>query len=354
MNPLVSIIMPTYNRKHIIHKAIGSVLNQSYDNWELIIIDDYGNDGIKSYIEENYQDARIRCLQNTRRKGISGARNTGILNANGEYIAFLDSDDLWEENHLSELIYSLEKEKVEMGFALWKEGPAGNLIGIDSNSIYKELLEKALKELKVEERDNYYIFYEDFYEFTLITYFYCYHINTMVIKTNLLLHIGLFDELLSSSEDYELLCRLLCNNPFLLYKGYHYNYIHNSDSTYAFIDRSNIDVRKVIQDREIIDKFTKLGIDRIKVYKRSYQLIKDSKKAKDLKKCKNVVTNDIGNKYLTLSLINSKFHKVNSIRYLLKALRYKFKLSSIYLIVAFIMNKKVDDEFLNKQNFDFS
>jgi teichuronic acid biosynthesis glycosyltransferase TuaG len=94
--PLVSIIMPAYNAEKYIQAAILSVLNQTYVNWELIIVNDGSNDATQSIIDEfNAEDKRIKLI-NQKNKRLGGARNTGIKNSSGEWIAFLDSDDLWE------------------------------------------------------------------------------------------------------------------------------------------------------------------------------------------------------------------------------------------------------------------
>ncbi len=91
MKPLISIIIPTYNRAYILPRAIGSVLNQTYSNWELIIVDDGSTDTTKELIE-SYDDARIIYVYQEN-KGPSPARNMGLRNTRGEWIAYLDSDD---------------------------------------------------------------------------------------------------------------------------------------------------------------------------------------------------------------------------------------------------------------------
>jgi teichuronic acid biosynthesis glycosyltransferase TuaG len=88
--------MPAYNAEKYIQAAILSVLNQTYVNWELIIVNDGSNDATQSIIDEfNAEDKRIKLI-NQKNKRLGGARNTGIKNSSGEWIAFLDSDDLWE------------------------------------------------------------------------------------------------------------------------------------------------------------------------------------------------------------------------------------------------------------------
>ena len=97
--PLVSIVMPTYKRADSIALAIDSVLQQSYQNWELVIVDDGGNDGTDKVIE-SYKDSRIRyeCLETN--QGVSAARNRALSNATGELICYLDSDNTWHQDYL--------------------------------------------------------------------------------------------------------------------------------------------------------------------------------------------------------------------------------------------------------------
>lgn len=91
--PKVSVIIPTYNRLPMLKEAVDSVLAQDYEDMELIVVDDGSTDGtgeaMKGY------GGRVRLVQFLSNKGVSAARNKGILNARGKYIAFLDSDDLW-------------------------------------------------------------------------------------------------------------------------------------------------------------------------------------------------------------------------------------------------------------------
>lgn len=103
---LVTIIMPVYNRANIVSDAINSVLAQTYKNWELIVVDDFSTDDIKRVIEE-FDDERIRLLKNCNEKGVSGARNTGLKYSNGDYIAYLDSDNDWDQDYLLLMVNTL-------------------------------------------------------------------------------------------------------------------------------------------------------------------------------------------------------------------------------------------------------
>jgi len=106
-----SIIIPTYNRAHLITETIRSVQNQKFDDWECVVIDDGSKDNTKEIVENLIKkDERIRYIyqENAER---SAARNNGIKNAIGEYICFLDSDDEFQPNHLSVLYTTIHASK---------------------------------------------------------------------------------------------------------------------------------------------------------------------------------------------------------------------------------------------------
>lgn len=108
--PKVSVIMPAYNAEKYIEAAIQSVINQTFINWELIIIDDGSIDNtveIVAKLVEN--DHRVRFLINETNKGVSYTRNRAIEIATGEWIAFLDSDDLWQNDKLEKQLLLTEK-----------------------------------------------------------------------------------------------------------------------------------------------------------------------------------------------------------------------------------------------------
>ncbi len=107
MHPLVSIIIPTYNREHLIRETLDSVIGQTYTSWECIVVDDGSNDNtdeiINSYIEK---DKRFKFYHRptTTKKGASTCRNYGLKKSQGELIQFLDSDDLLAKNKLEEQV----------------------------------------------------------------------------------------------------------------------------------------------------------------------------------------------------------------------------------------------------------
>ena len=101
--PLVSIIMPTYNRGSIIGNAIDSVLNQTYTNFELLIIDDGSEDGTVEFLD-SIGDDRIKILTNKRNHGSSFSRNKGLRHAKGDFIMYLDSDNIWDPKYIETMI----------------------------------------------------------------------------------------------------------------------------------------------------------------------------------------------------------------------------------------------------------
>lgn len=105
--PLVSIIMPAYNAQDYIKQSIQSVVKQTYNNWELLIINDGSTDNTVSIVE-SFKDTRI-VLFSQENSGVSRARNYGISKAKGDYIAFLDSDDLWKNNKLNVQVSYMKK-----------------------------------------------------------------------------------------------------------------------------------------------------------------------------------------------------------------------------------------------------
>ena len=108
-SPLVSVIMAAYNAVATIHESISSVLAQTYVNWELIVVDDASTDDTLQVVKGFVTD-RIHVCTNTINKGVSNARNAGIAIAKGKYLAFLDSDDLWQPSKLEKQVRFMEEK----------------------------------------------------------------------------------------------------------------------------------------------------------------------------------------------------------------------------------------------------
>lgn len=110
----VSVILPTHNRPDLLNRAIDSVIDQTYDNIELLIVDDSSETDTESIVEE-YNDCRIRYFEHEQNQGPAAARNTGIEQATGDYIAFLDDDDEWRHSKLEKQVPLLEKQPPDVG-----------------------------------------------------------------------------------------------------------------------------------------------------------------------------------------------------------------------------------------------
>ena len=121
-NELVSVIMPSYNCGRFIEESIRSVQEQTYQNWELIIVDDGSNDDtIKRVQRIQLSDSRIRLFRNKVNSGAAVSRNNALQEANGKWLAFLDSDDLWEPTKLEKQIDFMEKHGYAFTYTEYKE-----------------------------------------------------------------------------------------------------------------------------------------------------------------------------------------------------------------------------------------
>lgn len=107
---LISVVMPNYNGYRFVEQAIDSVLSQTYKNFELLVVDDHSKDDSLSLIQQKAQsDNRIRVIALEHNAGVANARNVGIKEAKGEYIALLDNDDLWTEDKLERQLLIAQK-----------------------------------------------------------------------------------------------------------------------------------------------------------------------------------------------------------------------------------------------------
>lgn len=127
---LVSIIIPTYNCEKFIHQTVESVQNQSYPNWEIILVDDASTDNTVTIINEFAQvDNRIKIIELEKNSGNGFARNVALDKANGRYIAFLDADDLWFPLKLEKQIKFLKDKNLPFTFSFYEWiGEEGNVL----------------------------------------------------------------------------------------------------------------------------------------------------------------------------------------------------------------------------------
>lgn len=121
MDNLVSIITPTYNSEKFISDTIQSIQNQTHVNWELLIIDDCSNDKTVEIIENIIiSDSRVKLFSLPKNQGTGVARNTAVSKANGRYISFLDSDDLWKPNKLERQLNFMKENDLPFTFSFYE------------------------------------------------------------------------------------------------------------------------------------------------------------------------------------------------------------------------------------------
>jgi glycosyltransferase involved in cell wall biosynthesis len=198
----ISVIIPTYNRRAQIGQAIDSVFTQNHDDIELIIVDDGSSDDTLAWLDANFSDARLRVLRNTRKKGPAGARNTGLLAATGDLVAFLDSDDIFLPGHLAEsceIFTRFPQVGLVFGKALYEQG--GKQVDYMGPNFERKRARAATvysdRQLRIFD-DNY---------FTHLLEYGCYfNLSTVVARCDAAR--ALMNEELRIAEDYEFWCRL--------------------------------------------------------------------------------------------------------------------------------------------------
>ncbi len=150
-NKLVSIIVPVYNAEKFIIETIESIKKQTYKNWELILVDDISTDKsikiIKKYIKEN-KELNITLIELKEKGYTAVARNTGIEYSKGNYITFLDADDLWEKNKLKKQVSFMNKNNYEFTFHNYEfaneEGLGnGKIVEVPTKITYKQSLKNT-------------------------------------------------------------------------------------------------------------------------------------------------------------------------------------------------------------------
>ncbi|MDA8430927.1 MAG: glycosyltransferase [Geobacteraceae bacterium] len=181
----VSVVIPTYNRAGFLREAIESVLAQTYTNFEIIVVDDGSTDGTQELMTSLYRNVRYLRQEN---RGPAAARNNGINNAAGEFIAFLDSDDIWLPEMLSKQIARLSLNPaaglVATGYGLFETG-----------RVMTEMVVLDEDDLADARRGNH---YKNFFA-----------TSSLMVRKLCLTTVGLLNENLHYAEDWDLLIRLM-------------------------------------------------------------------------------------------------------------------------------------------------
>lgn len=142
---LVSVIIPFYNEEEYIEKALISVLNQTYENLEILLINDGSTDNSLKIVKK-FNDKRIKIIESTN-NGVSIARNIGIKESKGNYLCFLDADDYWEKNKIEKQVKFIEKNNYSFIYSNYRfikrNGKFGNIVNVPKSLNYKQALKNT-------------------------------------------------------------------------------------------------------------------------------------------------------------------------------------------------------------------
>lgn len=196
LEPIVTVVIPTYNHAQFLKKSLSSVISQTFTNWEAIVVNNYSEDNTVDVVN-SFSDPRIKLVNFRNNGSIAASRNQGVNLAKGYYVAFLDSDDFWFPEKLEISLREMEKYDCDLicngesliendkVIATWHHGP-------QSRSSFSQLLMKGN----------------------------CFSTSAVTVKKAQLFKAGLFreDKVLNTSEDYDLWIRLVkqgCKSIFI-------------------------------------------------------------------------------------------------------------------------------------------
>lgn len=296
MKPKVSVIIPTYNSANLIGRAIGSVLAQTYHNFEVIIVDDGSTDNTEEVVRE-LQEKDERIIYRKLEKNSGGAakpKNIGIKIAKGDYIATLDADDEWFP------------EKLEKQLDIFKESTKSNLgfVGCFAKHIYEEDDVEFLFKIPRHEDVLRYILARDYMGSG----------SSMMYKSGVFSNAGVFDEALKSGQDTEMRIRLaqlydfdFVEEPLITY----YFHEENISSTLS-IEKRMEDIEYIIEKhKNLYNKYPKAYSDRLRYNGTSYMIAGETKLAREsfLKSIRANLLNWRSYLYLVVSFLGSGIYK---------------------------------------------
>ena len=239
----VSVIIPTYNRKNLLKRALHSVISQTFVPQEIIVVDDGSSDRTKDWVSERFPDVRYIYQDNS---GVSSARNAGIKEAKGSWIAFLDSDDEWMPNKLEQqkrVINSFQEAWLCHTNEIWIRN------GVRVNQMKKhqkyggDVFENCLDICRISP-------------------------SSVLIKKEVFEMVGLFDESLKVCEDYDLWLRITAvlpviflDQPLIIKYGGHTDQLSRVDSG---IEKYRIkSLEKILSSNSLSNSQSKIAISQL-------------------------------------------------------------------------------------------
>jgi len=243
----LSVIIPTYNRRHQIGEAIDSILAQKDIDLEIIVVDDGSSDGTIEWLHSTYPDNRIRVLKNSRKKGPAGARNTGLLAATGEFVALLDSDDQFLANHLGgclEIFARHTEVGLVFGRALYEQnGQPVDYMGPN--------FDKKMARATVSTQNDTYLIFADNYFNHLLQYGCYFNLSTVAMRREFANE--LMNEELRIAEDYEFWVRLSRKTQFACLKAPQIRYqLHEQNISFEASKSVEDNAPQLIKAHEIL------------------------------------------------------------------------------------------------------
>lgn len=228
-NPNISVIIPMYNAERYVEKCLESIINQTYKNIEVIIINDGSTDNSKE-ICENFakKDNRIKVIT-TENRGAGSARNTGLEMAKGEYISFIDSDDYIVEDYYERLYSMLQKTNADIAIGRYKRVYENETMHFINSGEMKEITSREeLLELYGEDEDRY--------------------INAVLV-TNKLFRRSLF------GDDIRFPIRRLIDDEFIIYKliDKSRKIVYTDDVMYAYVQSNSSVMRTNFKEQKVYD-----------------------------------------------------------------------------------------------------
>jgi glycosyltransferase involved in cell wall biosynthesis len=215
---MISIVIPLYNKERSIVSTIESVFIQTYKDWELIIVDDGSTDKSLQAVEGFIRGLKV---ENWRLKivskpngGVCSARNRGIIEAKGEFVALLDGDDLWDKEYLTEQVKMI------------RDFPEAAMWGINFAEVNKG---KLVRSLRTALPDGYRGYVENYFQMNgRISDLFC--SSSVIIRKEVFNKLGMFDERIKYAEDTDMWWRIIATNPVAFYDKYMVFYRYDAEN----------------------------------------------------------------------------------------------------------------------------
>jgi GT2 family glycosyltransferase/Tfp pilus assembly protein PilF len=310
--PVISVIVPTYNRKDSLAEAIQSILHQTISYYEIVVVNDAGEDVVD--VIKAFDDPRIKYYSHQTNKGLAATRNTGIENAKGKYIALLDDDDVYYPDHLETLVTYLEHDETKIAYTdayrVTQEMQNGKYVTINKDIPFSFDFSKAM------------LLYQNIAP-----------VQCFMFEKSCLDEIGLFDETLPAHEDWDIWIRL----------SFKYDFHHIKKITSEFRQRTDHSNMTTTQNlafynsyRDIVAKYYNFNEHNPGILNNQIIILNKLKQA-------SINANQLmaSNQNITVSIIIPVFNKVELTQKCLSAL-YKNTLTNIGFEVLIMNNASTD------------